>query len=314
MSKLLSSFAFLLALALLGQSFETRQKFSGQPSVSSEEKARQLMQEAMPYSYAAPPVFQPAPAPVPEPVVAPVRPFEPDFSLGLGLSTKYFRDGWCRNSSPVSTQQAELCESGLYLGFRSTFNFSDKAGRRRHFQDDRLYMGYTMKFVDTGILGPVLVDICWTYNQYPGNSKENSGEVSLSFLLDEVCQKGRFALTGGLSFYHNYGKNETYAILDATTHFALNESGSLQWENAFLLYWGDTRKVQKLTAGECDGNAFYTLAWQCALPWNFATNWSLVPYVEADCHPDGRARQAARDSDFNSAGTFWGGIRLNCHF
>ncbi|GEM_PF-3100234 len=308
MPKYLPILAFLFAVSLFGQSFETRQQFAPKPATLDPAKALQPQ-----------PLFklpEPAPAPKDVPVrkVAPVRPFEPDFSLGLGLSTKYFRDGWCQNSSPVFTQQAEITESGLYLGVRSTYNFSDKAGRRRRFQDDRLYMGYGMKFVNAGIMGPVLVDICWTYNQYPGNSNENSGEVSLAFLLDEIYQKGIFALTGGLTLCHNYGKNETYAIADITTHFALNEKGTLQLENGFLLYWGDTRKMQKLTDDDCDGNAFYTIAWHSAIPWAFAEHWSLEPFVEVDCHPDGRARDAARSSDFNSAGTFWGGIRLNCCF
>lgn len=248
------------------------------------------------------------------PVVRPVRPFEPEFNAALTLSSRYMRDGWCRNSDSVALGQAELTESGLYLGTRSTFDFTNKAHRRNRFQDARFYMGFGMPFTNTGCMGPVVVDICWTYNLYPDHAKENSGELSLAFQLNEIWQKGRWAQSGDLTFSHNYDKNETYAVLGTTLYFVLREDGSLQLENSALLYWGDTRKLRRLTDSQCDGNAFYTAAYQCSLPWHFKENWTLTPFVEVDIHPDGRARKAAKADDFNSTANFLAGLRLSCHF
>lgn len=277
--------AVLSSVCLWGQSAATRAKFYGLP------------------------------APEPQrPEVRPVRPFEPDFSAVVSLNSKYFREGWCRNSSPVAIGQFEISESGLYLGTKAVFNFSDRAGRGRHFQDARYYLGCGVPFANTGHMGPVTVDLCWTYNTYPGDSSENSGEIALSFLLDEIWKKGCFALTGGLSLNHNYGKNESYAVADATLHFSLVESGNLQLENAFMLFWGDSRKTRRLTDGKCDGNAFYTAGFQCALPWNINEIWSLTPFVEVDVHPDSRTRKAAKDDSFNASANVQAGLRLTCRF
>lgn len=259
--------------------------------------------------------FNGVPAPkLPTLEVRPVRPFEPVFSTALSLNSKYFRDGWCENSSPVAIGQFEVCESGLYLGTRSTFNFSDRAGRGRHFQDVRYYIGCGVPFVNTGHLGPVTVDVCWTYNLYPGKSNDNSGEIAISFQLDEIWQKGPWALTGALSLNHNYGKNECYAVTDATLHYCLRQDGSLMIDNTALLYWGDTRKLRRVTDGQCGGNAFHTAGFRCALPWSFRDDWHLTPFVEVDIHPDTRARKAAQRDSFNSAATVQAGLSLTCQF
>ncbi|MCQ2396643.1 MAG: hypothetical protein MJ106_02975 [Lentisphaeria bacterium] len=279
MNKICLFWALLAGLActcIWGQSAATRAKFYGLPE----------------------------PAPVPqEPQLPPVKPFEPDFAVGISLDSKYFRDGWCRNSSPVAVGQFEICESGLYLGTKDVFDFSDKAGRGRHFQ-----------YANTGHMGPVNVDFCWTYNTYPGDSRENSGEISLALQLSEILKKGCFVLTGGVSLNHNYGKNETYAVADAVLHFSLLESGDLQFEHAFMLFWGDTWKVRRITNGECDGNAFYSAGCQCALPWNVNDALTITPFVEVDVHPDSRARKAAKNDAFNANANVQAGLKLTCHF
>lgn len=254
-----------------------------------------------------------SPVPQARPVIPPPR-FEPTCSFGLGLSSRYVREGWCENSSMVSVMQAEVSESGLYMGVTGTYNFSGTAGRRRHFQDDRFYMGYALGFTNTGVMGPVVVDLCWTYNGYPGESEENSGSLSMSFLLNEIWQSGRFALTGAFTLEHNYGKNTTFALTDATLVYSVTEDGSWQWANSLMFYWGDTRKLRRMTDGMVGGNAFYTAAWRSSLTWNVNGTWSVEPFVQTDMHPDSRSRDAARDDAFNSAVTFLGGIRLNCHF
>lgn len=217
MSRIFSAFLLLSFASLLcfAQSPEMRMQFYAQER-----------------GEAAPPVPQARQA------IPPPR-FEPTCSFGLGLSSRYVREGWCENPSMVSVMQAEVSESGLYMGVTGTYNFSGTAGRRRHFQDDRFYMGYALGFTNTGVMGPVVVDLCWTYNGYPGESEENSGSLSMSFLLNEIWQSGRFALTGAFTLEHNYGKNATFALTDATLVYSVTEDGSWQWANSLMLYWDD---------------------------------------------------------------------------
>ncbi len=258
------------------------------------------------------PVPKPAPASVSAPaLVAMESEFEPHLSLGGGLSSRYIRDGWCENSSPVLGLQAEFMEGGMYVGIRSTYDFSDRAGRARHFQDSRLYLGYSMPFRKTGSLGPVSVDVCWTSNTYPGNSRENSGSLSVGLNLEEIWRRGRLAVTGGVTLEHNYGKNETFVAAEAACHLSLMEEGALQWENALVLFWGDSGRIRRMTASENAGNGLYTLMWRSSLPWDLGHGWSVTPYAEILFHPDRRIRDAARDDAFNSAATAQAGVRIS---
>ena len=300
---LLSIFGLLLfAGVCFGQSREARQIF-----------LNPVLGQSIPVPKPAP---SPSPSPVaassPAPVVVPMdAEFDPHLSLGGGLSSGYIRDGWCENSSPVLGMQAEFMEGGMYVGIRSTYDFSGKAGRRRHFQDSRLYLGYSMPFRETGSLGPVSVDICWTYNTYPGHSEENSGSLSVGLNLEEIWRSGRFVVTGGVTLEHNYGKNETFVATEAACHLSLAEEGALQWENALVLFWGDSDRMRRMTASENAGNALYTLMWRSALPWDLGHGWSVTPYAEILFHPDRRARDAAREDAFNSAATALAGVRIS---
>ncbi len=302
MRRLFLSFFCLLLFAgvVFGQSREARQIFLnpvfGQPVLVPK-----------PASSSVPAaVSSPASAVVPREAE-----FDPHWSLGGGLSSRYIRDGWCENSSPVLGLQAEFMEGGMYVGVRSTYDFSGKAGRRRHFQDSRLYLGYSMPFRETGSLGPVSVDICWTYNTYPGHSEENSGSLSMGLNLEEIWRRGRLVVTGGVTLEHNYGKNETFVATEAACHLSLAEEGALQWENALVLFWGDSGRMRRMTASENAGNALYSLMWRSALPWDLGHGWSVTPYAEILFHPDRRSREAARDDAFNSAATALAGVRIS---
>lgn len=316
----LSFFLVLLGLTvgLFAQSPETRRLFLGTPAPAAPAPAALpilgLPQGKTP---ALLPSLAPAPAPAeqaPAPRLVPrTAPFLPSLSLGGTLASRYIREGWCRNSSPVAILQGEVQESGLYLGLREVYNFSDRAGRGRHFQDSHLYLGYAMAFGDTGFLGPVTVDFCWTYNAYPGHSRENSGSLSLALQLEEFWRWERLALSGSLSLEHNYGKNETFAVAETTLHCALREDGALIWENSLGLFWGDSRRMRAMTQGDCGGNALYTLALTSSLPWQVG-DWVIAPFLEADFHPESRARKAAKRDDFNAAATVTAGLRVSRHF
>ncbi|MGN0866446.1 MAG: hypothetical protein ACI4SG_02050 [Oligosphaeraceae bacterium] len=311
---------FLLVLVFLGmtagifaQSPEVRRQVLGTPPPAA--PAPKAVPSLFPLGMPQPLLTVPAPAPkAPAPRVVPrTAPFLPSFSLGGTLASRYIREGWCRNSSPVAIFQGEIQESGLYLGLQEVYNFSDRAGRGRHFQDSRLYLGYAMSFGDTGFLGPVTVDVCWTYNAYPGHSRENSGSLALSLQLEEFWRGERLALTGALSLEHNYGKNQTFAVTEATLHCAIREDGALMWENSLALFWGDSRRMRALTQEDCGGNALYTLSLASSLPWEVG-QWVIAPFLEADFHPDSRARKAAKRDDFNAAATVTAGLRVSRHF
>lgn len=310
-----------LSRGLWGQSPEARRYFLGgaSPSPSPGGGGVTLVPGAPVPLYLPAPASSPkgefAPSGRPAPRLSPRPPsFLPQYSLGGSLASRYDREGWGRNSSPVAILQAELQESGLYLGLMGTYNFSDSAGRERHFQDSRLYLGYSMAFQDTERLGPVYVDFCWTYHAYPGSSRENAGSLSLALHGGELWRWKRLALAGTLSVEHNYGKNETFAVGEATLRLPLREDHSLAWENSLALFWGDSRRMRRMTEGECRENALYTLSLRSELPWRPRQGWEITPFLEASFHPDGRAREAARASRHNAAATLAVGLQVSRHF
>ncbi len=304
------------AAGTFAQSLETRRLFLGAPT--SPAPALKSAPSLLPQGTVSPRVPVPPRAPQetsPQPrLVPPPAPFLPSVSLGGTLASRYVREGWCRNSSPVAIFQGEIQESGLYLGLQEVYNFSNRAGRGRHFQDSRLYLGYAMPFGDTGFLGPVTVDLCWTYNAYPGHSRENAGSLSLSLQGEELWRGERLGLTGAFTLEHNYDKNETFAVTEATLHWALEEDGSLMWENSLALFWGDSRRMRAMTREECGGNALYALSLTSSLPWEVGKGWTIAPFLEADFHPDRRARRAAKEDDFNAAAIVAAGVRVSRRF
>ncbi|MBR6470491.1 MAG: hypothetical protein IKS83_01715 [Victivallales bacterium] len=283
---------FFLCLALcsnvFAQSAETRAKFYGQPS---------------------PPKTADTSPRVPE-----LPPFSPDFSIDLAWNSRNMREGWTRCDGPTGTLQAEFSESGAYLGFWGAYDFTDRVNRKWRFQDTRFYAGFSMDFINAGTLGPVTVDLSWTYNHYLDHTTDDNGEIGLTLALNQLIQKDRWLAGAAISVNHNYDDEETWLDLAGRVIFPLDDDARKSIVTTLHLYWGDTAKLQGLTNHDVDGNAFYATVLQTEFEWKLTAHLRLAPYLAFSYAPDRRARHAAQTDPMNSAGILWAGIHLVWQF
>ena len=254
------------------------------------------------------------PPPAPTPRIPEPPPFSPDFSLDLAWHSRNMREGWTRCDGPTGTIQTEFSESGAYLGFWGAYDFTDRVNRQWRFQDTRFYTGFAMDFINAGTLGPVTVDLSWTYNHYLDHTTDDNGEIGLTLALNHLFQKKQWLGAASLAANHNYDDEETWLDLAGRLTYLFDEAGRKSIVTTLHLYWGDTAKLQGLTNHDVDGNAFYAVVLQTEFNWHLTDHLYLAPYLALSCAPDRRARHAAQDDPMDSAAVLWAGIRFGWQF
>ncbi len=224
------------------------------------------------------------------------------------------RNGWCRNDKPVGIIQAEFHESVGYAGFRGIYDFTDTVGREWKFQEAWFYAGAAADFADAGDFGLLTVDLSWCHNVQPGHSGENHGEISLGFFLGQMYQSETSNLSSGLQFDYDYDRHAVNAHLHLRYDRILNQRGTLRYNLAGILYWGDTKQMQLLTDHQRDEHGFYSAVCKTGIEWDFAQNWTLAPELSFAFVPERPTRRIAEDAPYHHPALLWGGVRLTFHW
>ncbi|MDY0175841.1 MAG: hypothetical protein RBT25_02980 [Lentisphaeria bacterium] len=249
----------------------------------------------------------------------------PEFQLELDWASKYVDKGVVYNNQALLFGDLSLEFQGLYLGVWGAYNLShfqsrngyvgEERGlydseRKWRFEEVNPYVGYYYTFDEIEGLGPLTLDLSWTYNHYPTMSEENSAEFELSASLDELYKSDRSNLALKLSAAHDYKIEESWIILGSTYTYALDAEGEFELQLDGELYWGDTKFMREYDA---NGNGLSFAVFELALNWQ-ASEWLCIsPYLGASCALDSRVRDWTRQDDdygrFNSRRNYWGGLR-----
>ena len=330
MTKRLLLIAALLcaaALSLRAQSPETRRQFHG----TQPKPAGAPLQ--MPWLRLKPTTPTSAPAPTQQPAAPadgkprvvhrqsrqhPTRDFDwrdtfqPDFSLAADWRSMLLRDGWVASARPVGTLQAEMTESGGYIGLFGAYDFSRQRDDHWNFAEARAYLGYAVRCLNEGPLGTVTVDAGWAYTAFPSSGEDRFGELHLDLHWDELLTADTWRLTAEAGYAWNYDDSQNTLHVGAAHTWLLQPEGRLGWTNRAALFWGDGPKARSL-AGR-GGPMFYGLDCTSRLRWQFAQGWTLAPYAGVLLFPDHRAERAARKGRIHRAAAFHAGCAVEWSF
>jgi len=240
--------------------------------------------------------------------------FEPEFNASLGYSTRYMRDGWCRNDRPVGIGQIEMSEGIGYMGVIGVYDFSDAVGRKWRFQESRIYVGAAREYGNAGCLGPVTVDLNWTYNFYPGHSRENSGELSLSYHLNSIVHGKQWNLASVLTLTRDYDHKSTIISPEICWSWQMDEKGKYLLDTSAQLYWGNHGLNYHQTRRECDAHGFYSMVLRSGFRWQFAEKWTLVPEIALAFIPEDNIRHDGRKLSMVQGATCWATLKIQRQF
>ena len=252
----------------------------------------------------------------------------PIVNMSLDWASRYVYQGRALNTRPVGIIRAEINKGEAYFGVRGVYDFTSdlerngKVGRRSHglydsdrkwrFQENRFYIGDTMATPPLGKLGPLYLDLSWTYIQYPGVSDLNSAEIGLSITAPDVSAGEDWALVPVLSLNHDYELETSW--ISAAGYYSKSLGARCDLELSSELFWGDTKQARFYTGGECDGNAFYAAVFGICLNVHLTEEVILAPYLKTAIHPDSRCRKAMRDDGMNHGCELWGGVVVSVAF
>ena len=222
------------------------------------------------------------------------------------------RDGWVTCARPVGTLQAEMTESGGYVGLFGVYDFSRQRDDRWNFNEWRAYLGYAVRCLNNGPLGTVTVDAGWTYTGFPNGSDDRFGELHLDLRWDELLTADTWRVTAEAGYAWNYDDSQDTVHVGAAHTWLLQEEGRLGWTNRLALFWGDGPKARSL-AGQ-GRQMLYGLDWTTRLRWQFAQGWTLAPYAGILLYPDHRAERAARNGAIHRGAAFHAGCALEWNF
>ena len=254
----------------------------------------------------------------------------PEFKLELDWASKYVYNGMVYNNQAVLLGDLSMEFQGFYVGVWGAYDlthFQSRNGyvgsdeglygseRKWRFEEVNPYVGYYYTFEDVEGIGPITLDLSWTYYHYPSATDGNSGAIMLSVSLDEVYKSGRSCLAVKLSGAHDYKIEENWLVLGGIYTYALDKKAAFELQFSGDLYWGDTTFMSEY-GGDGRGLSFavFELALNCQ-----ANEWLCIsPHLGVSCALDPDVRDWTRQDDdygrFNSRRNYWGGIKATMKY
>lgn len=274
-------------------------------------KARADLASLFPKEAEKPVPIQPAPPPD-----------MPNFHLSLDWSSQYTYQGKTLSDGAVGIGQFEWNKGDCYMGVRGVFDFNSSLQRNgkvtRHlshrydsdrkwrFQEARYYFGETLAFENFMGLGVLLLDLTWTYIQYPTDSEDNSAEIGATFTLPECWRGDNWSVVPQLSLNRDYHLHTSWASCAVFASRQLTDRFELEaYADA---YWGSSKQIFLYTERQCHGTGFYAATCGISLNWRLSKHATLTPYLKAAFHPDSRIRRAMQNDAMNHGMEIWGGI------
>lgn len=230
---------------------------------------------------------------------------EVEFEIHTGYHSIYefrgvdFGDDMAEGGIDFSTELGGGITLSGGAWYQDSDGFSGVAGSA--FDELDLYIGLSKTF------GKIDVSIGYTGYIFPGSQKFNSDEVYLGLATE--LENGI-----GLALTYSHDTNEIdggYLEFEATKSFEINSCVSLDLSAGAAWSFGYNRDTKKAGTSDLDGINHYFAS--ISLPWEFAENTTLKPYI----------KYIAADSDLfdeldsatpDSVDLFLGGIVLTYSF